>query len=76
VRLYHVRRKEEIVYAETEALVIAARSEHEARTIASMECGEEGREAWLDTERSSCMIIAHECIFSEPIVVVKDFFEA
>lgn len=46
-----------IGYDEVEAMVIVAPSPYQARTLASQNSGDEGKDIWLDTHTVSCHLV-------------------
>lgn len=50
--------------------VVRALTEQAARRKAADESGDEGRDAWLDTELTTCVELTNE---GDPGVVMKDF---
>jgi len=54
-------------------LVVRAKSEEEARVIASHEAGDEGGKAWLNDCASTCEVLSTK---GEIGIVIKDFASA
>ncbi len=52
-----VLKRDEHGYDESDGFVVRAASEHEARKIASVNAGYEGRSVWLDASKSSCEVV-------------------
>jgi hypothetical protein len=50
--------------------VIRAETEHEARTLASLACGDEGKDVWMLQAKSVCIELTGD---GYPIVVLRDF---
>ena len=55
--LYLLQRKDHVSYDECHDVVIRAKSEEEARQIASNNAGSEGSDSWLNEFTSSCSIL-------------------
>lgn len=60
-------------YDKAFAFVVRAESESAARHIASWNCGDEGKEAWLNPSLSTCDELTAD---GDPGVVCKDFHSA
>lgn len=60
------------------AVAVAAETELQARAVAATVAGDEGRDAWFDSNQTSCRAIAEtdQTAFPYPGVVVADFLEA
>jgi hypothetical protein len=71
-KLYQLQRKktERISYDETRGMIVRATSPAEARVIASTHQGDEGREAWLDTSRTTCKVLSSDGTLG---LVLKDY---
>ena len=40
--------------------VIRAKSEEQARIMAASNCGDEGRDVWMDRELTKCTVLSHD----------------
>jgi hypothetical protein len=59
-KLYLLSSKEPIGWDQSDSFVVRAKSEEEARLLASGSAGAEGKERWLNPSRSSCEILSSE----------------
>lgn len=65
-------KRERFWYDCLHGIIVAARTEEEARQLARREKGDEGEEAWNDPNVTYCRPI-HGSQYSEPTVILKDF---
>ena len=73
MKLYVLRRLDPARYDEAREMVVRARSSSVARKIASEYRGDEGEDAWLNPEDSSCRELKAD---GPEEKIVCDFFEA
>jgi hypothetical protein len=72
--LYILNRPEpECSYDELREVVVRAKNEKEARTLASAYRGDEGKEVWLDGKQSTCEKLQ---VRGKSVVICADFYEA
>jgi len=85
--LFKIERNDGAGYDESNAFVVAAVSEDQARALLSaplsveerfdggrgVYAGDEGTRIWADPTASTCEQIAESSIFEEPTVVLRDF---
>jgi hypothetical protein len=72
--LYILNRPEpECSYDELREIVVRAKNEKEARTLASAYRGDEGKEVWLDGKQSTCEKLQ---VRGKSVVICADFYEA
>ena len=87
MKLYLLERIDPFSAGHDEAygFVIAAKSPVSARKIAQVNGGDEitrwdeekmcyvSHDTWTDPEKSSCRVIADECVFENECLVIRDF---
>lgn len=59
--LYLLKSRDASEYDAAPGLVVAARSENEARLLAAHDSGVEGADEWCDIRRSTCWLIGETC---------------
>lgn len=74
MKLYLIKR-EECGYDEARGFVVAAENEAEARKLASIESGDEGKHCWLDEKESECTLISNKTNLKSG-VVLRDFHDS
>ena len=60
-------------YGKAFGFVVRAETEEEARKLASEDCGEEGKEAWVSGKYSGCMALRIE---GKAKIIIRDFASA
>lgn len=72
MRLWHLKRFGKTGYDEVNSFIVCATDAHDARRIASAQCGDEGADTWIDYRTSSCECISTSTT-AKPGVVTRDF---
>lgn len=60
-------------YDKAFGFVVRAKSEQDARMIAANNCGDEGKDAWLDAQQSRCTPLKQQ---GKAEMVIRDFSAA
>jgi hypothetical protein len=85
--LYLIERVDRVGYDEACGFVVAAENEDVVRVLLSspsdadeeessyntLHAGDEGVATWLDPTKAVCELIAHDSVYDEPRIVMKDF---
>lgn len=69
MKLYLIKRTEEIWYDQNIAMVVAAENEEAARMLCTTVLGDEDKESWLDSKRSDAVLLAYDSQTTEGIVL-------
>ena len=70
MKLYHLYRTDGEGYDEAQAFVVQAKNSKEARLVASMGAGGEGRRIWTDSKNSRCKELKPG---KTPTIIIRDF---
>jgi hypothetical protein len=75
--LWRLRREDDGQrWDETVGFIVSARTNQEARLVASKDHGDEGAACWKDESLSSCELIAPTSCFIESEIALQDFHAA
>ena len=70
-KLYQVSRNDTVLYDEVIEIVVYAKNGYCARAAAAEQCGDEGSDVWMDSNKSTCKQLTEKSL--TPKTVVRSF---